>query len=72
LKWNPIDYNNITTILLDSETIWTPDIQSTLFTEVENEEIVQKGVKILVNSSGYVKYSVPNRFSVPTKYNLTD
>lgn len=69
---NPKDYHNVTSILLDHDTIWTPDIVNTIFTEVEHEKIVKRDVKILISYDGYIKYSVPNKMFVPTIYNLKD
>ncbi|XP_069803357.1 5-hydroxytryptamine receptor 3A-like isoform X2 [Dendropsophus ebraccatus] len=60
LRWDPLEYDNITLISLPSSTVWVPDV---LIAEFVDSEITSNRNFVYINYTGLVNYQKPIRMS---------
>ena len=60
LKWNPLEYGNITKISVMSTKIWTPDIM--LYSSAGDSFDTKSPVNAVVYSDGSISYLPPSMF----------
>jgi len=72
LRWNPVDYEGVTTVSLPSSQIWTPDI--ILFNTVRSHKLEtdQKSVKVSVTNTGKVLWIPPVKYQSSCVVNMEE
>ncbi|XP_033102390.1 neuronal acetylcholine receptor subunit alpha-10-like isoform X2 [Anneissia japonica] len=69
LTWNPGEYNNITSVMIDKHYVWCPDI--TLYNSIDDEfEHIKDSLKLIVSYDGSVVFSSPAIFHTFCKINV--